>query len=52
MSKRTLLNCLKEYGLTWRNCEVDEAILRQHINRELEGAGTSLVTEQCGENYI
>ena len=41
MSKRTLLNHLKEYGLSRRNCEIDEAnsILREHISRELEGPG-------------
>ena len=42
MSKRTLLNRLKEYGLSRRNCEIDEAILREHISRELEGPGNLL----------
>jgi hypothetical protein len=39
MSKRTLLNRLKKYGLTRRNCDINEAVLRQHISIELEGAG-------------
>ena len=42
MSKWTLLNRLKEYGLTRRNREMDEATLRQDISRELEGAGNLL----------
>ena len=42
MSKRTLLNCFKEYGLTRRNREIEEAILRQHISRDLEGSGILL----------
>ena len=42
MSKRTLLNRLKQYGLTRRNCDINEAVLRQHISIELEGAGNLL----------
>ena len=42
MSKRTLLNRLKEYGLSQRNCEIDEALLREHISKELEGPGRLL----------
>ena len=42
MSKRTLLNRLKQYGLTRRNCDINEAVLLQHISKELEGAGNLL----------
>ena len=51
MSKRTLLNRLKQYGLTRRNCDINEAVLRTlaQNSKELE---TYLATEQCGENYI
>ena len=42
MSKRTLLNRLKEYDLTRGNCEIDEAVIRDHIRKELEGPGSLL----------
>ena len=38
MSKRVLLNRLKEYGLTHPHRKVNEAIFRHNISRELEGA--------------
>ena len=42
MSKRTLLNRLRDYGLNRRNRNVDEDLLRDHINRELQGSGNLL----------
>jgi hypothetical protein len=42
MSKRTLLNHLRDYGLNRRNCNVDEDLLRDHINRELQDSGNLL----------
>ena len=47
MSKSTLLNRLKQYGLTRRNCEINEAVLRN--SKQLEAC---LVTERCGGNYM
>ena len=42
ISKRTLLNCLKEYGLCRRGRTIDEQIVREYIIRELDGSGSLL----------
>ena len=42
MSKRTLQSRLKGYGLSRRNNEVDEAVIREHILKEIDGAGSLL----------
>lgn len=42
ISKRTLLNRLKMYGLCRRGRAIDEQIVREHITRELDGSGSLL----------
>lgn len=42
MSKETLLNRLKEYGLHRRGCGTNEEEVRQYIQQELEGTGCLL----------
>jgi hypothetical protein len=42
ISKRTLLNRLKQYGLRRRGRDVDDDIVREHIRRELDGSGSLL----------
>lgn len=42
MSKRTLQSRLKGYGLSRRNNEVAEAVIREHILKEIDGAGSLL----------
>ena len=42
ISKRTLLNRLKVFGLCRRGRAVDEQLVREHILRELDGSGSLL----------
>ena len=42
MSKRTLLNRLRGYGLSRRSRNINVDVLRDHINRELQGSGNLL----------
>ena len=39
ISRRTLLNRLKTYGLSRRGCNVDDNQIRQYIIEELDGPG-------------
>ena len=42
ISRRTLLNRLKKYGLRRRGCEGDVSLIRELIRRELDGYGSLL----------
>ena len=51
MSKH--LNPLKQYGLTQRNREINEAVLRESTSeRNSKQLEACLSTEQCGGNYM
>ena len=42
MSRETLMNRLKQYGLCRRGRHVDEGVVREYIRRELDGSGSLL----------
>ena len=42
ISKRSLLNRLKEYGLRGRERDVDEDIIKEYLNREVDCSGSLL----------
>ena len=42
ISKRTLLNRLKQCGLRRRGRDEDEGMVKEYVNRELDGSGSLL----------
>ena len=42
ISRVTLLNRLKQYGLCRRGRDVDKNVVREYIRRELDGSGSLL----------